>query len=284
MGIGGSQQIAAIATTVASNRVFLTGTSNTLTLTQETLDIVTGASDMTITLPTVEEALGRFYSFKLTTDGGGDVIIQDATSVNTKIASTMTEAGDSIVIMSSGVEWITIKDLTGLGAVNGTNITVVESGSNGLHKSVFTLAAHPFSAVDNAGTVHFGGTKFYDLPVGNILFHGCTVDAAIVLPDGVGDTADGDVGVGTAAAGNNAGPLAGTEQNVVPNTAIVALVSDEGPVTAISAADIAPIDGTSTAVDLYLNMLFDEGGITGGTFIATTTGTIELYWTNLGDK
>ncbi len=284
MGIGGSQQNAAIATTVASNRVFLTGTSNTLTLTQETLDIVTGASDMTITLPTVEEALGRFYSFKLTTDGGGDVIIQDATSVNTQVAATMTEAGDSIVIMSSGVEWIALKQQTGLGAVNGTNIVVVESGDGALHKSVFTLTAHSLSLTDETGVVHHGGTKFYDLPEGNIFFLGCTVDVVATMVGSVGDTADGDVGVGTITASNN-DTLASTEQNVCPATVVATLSGGTGAVTAISTtSENVPIDGTSSAVDLYLNLLFDTEDVTAGNQAVLITGTIELYWTNLGDK
>lgn len=170
---------------------------------------------------------------------------------------------------------------SGVGAKAATNVTVAEYGSaDTIHKTVLTMAATPITLTDEAGVVLYGGQKIYDFPAGNILVLGATINLATTVGGNLSATADGDVGLGTVTADNGA-TLATTEQNIVPTTSIAQLVGSTGPVTGKNAAAIAPLDGTSTAVDTYLNVLWDDADHNGGTM--TVTGTVTITWVNLGD-
>lgn len=172
--------------------------------------------------------------------------------------------------------------LLGLGTKNSAStVAVAERGIGPYKQTIITLTAHPVTLTDEAGVVLYGGTKLYDFPEGLIKISGCVADLTVAVAGGLNADADGDVGIGTVTASNNA-TLASTEQNICPTTAIPQLSSSAGTADCQNAADIAPLDGTTTPVDLYLNFLWDDADHDGGTM--TVSGTVTVTWTNLGDN
>jgi len=162
----------------------------------------------------------------------------------------------------------------------GSTVTVAEDGIGPLRQTVITMAATPITLTDEAVVVLYGGIKLYDMPAGNIIFLGAVLNATTATGGGLIAAADGDVGVGTVTASNNA-TLTLTEQNIIPSTAIAQTVSNAGPIDAQSTG-VTVIDGTATAADVFLNVLWDDTDHNGGTM--TVTGTLTLTWINLGDN
>ncbi len=173
-----------------------------------------------------------------------------------------------------------VKTKANLGALSGTNVTVVEYGEGTIHHTVLTLDTTPVTLTDEAGVVLYGGQKVYDFAAGNILILGAVIDADVTTSADLSATADGDIGLGTVTASNN-NSLASTEQNIIPTTAIPQTVDSTGPSNGLNAAAIAPLDGTTTPVDVFLNYLWDDADHDGGSM--TVTGTIKITWINLGD-
>lgn len=174
----------------------------------------------------------------------------------------------------------------GLGAANGTGVSVVENGDGVVHKTVITLANHAVALADEAGVVAYGGSKIYDMPAGAIYFLGATADLDMTKSSaGVNADWDGDFGIGTVTASNNA-TLATTEQNIIPTTATPQ--ASAGATTAngqSTSTENAVVDGTSTAVDVYLNFLVDDADhdVTTTACNLIANGTITIHWINLGD-
>lgn len=165
------------------------------------------------------------------------------------------------------------------GAGNGATVSVDEQ-TGALHRTVITLASTPVTLTDQPGVVLYGGVKIYDFPAGDIVVLGATASLTIAVGGNLIANADGDFGLGTATAGNDA-TLTGTEQNIIPSTSIPQLVASAGAVSAVTTGTIAPLDGTSSAIDLYANFLWDDTDHNGGTM--TASGTVTITWVNLGD-
>ena len=137
---------------------------------------------------------------------------------------------------------------------------------------------------DEAGVVAYGGLKFLDLPAGAVAIHGATANLAVTKSSaGVNADWDGDFGVGTVTASNNA-TLSSTEQNVIPTTATPQASSGATTATGQSTAAVY-LDGTSTAVDLYVNVLVDDADhdVTSTACNLILNGTITVSYTLLGD-
>jgi len=171
----------------------------------------------------------------------------------------------------------------GVGAKAGDTVAVAEQGCSGvIHKTVLTLTDTPITLTDDPGQGQYGGVKIYDMPAGNHIFLGATIDADLTLTNEAWtDTAEGDVGLGTVVV-TNGDALATTEQNIIATTAIVAMTAQVGPINA-SSADVATIVAAGTDdTDIYLNVRIDdaEAHITDG---GTITGTVTIVWANLGD-
>jgi hypothetical protein len=174
----------------------------------------------------------------------------------------------------------------GVGAGAGSDVSVVEYGADLVHKTVFTLDEQAIALADEAATVAYAGLKIYDFPAGAVLILGSTADLALTKSSaGVNDDWDGDFGLGTATAGNDAS-LTNTEDDVLPTTATPQATSGETTATGQSTADENVVhDGTTTAKDLYLNFLVDDADqdVTGTACNLIADGTITVYWVNLGD-
>ena len=74
----------------------------TLTLADRVVIATTGSADCTITLPGVEEAEGLIFSFRLATDGTGDLVIKDE---NAATLLTMIGTDGYYCVYSDGYYW-----------------------------------------------------------------------------------------------------------------------------------------------------------------------------------
>jgi hypothetical protein len=186
-------------------------------------------------------------------------------------------------VIETLINTVNLGDAAGAGAKAGTTVTVVEEGGNAaIHKTVLTLTATPITLTDEAGAGQFGGVKIYDMPAGNNVFLGATIDADLTLTNALWtDAAQGDVGLGTTAV-TDGDALANTEQNIIATTAIAAMTAQTGPINASSAAPATIAAAGTTDTDVYLNVRIDDADahITDG---GTITGTVTLIWANLGD-
>jgi len=167
-----------------------------------------------------------------------------------------------------------------------TGTVAAEYGNGIVNKTVFTLDDQTVTLADEAGVVAYGSQKLYDFPAGAIMILGATADIDLTKSSaGVDADWNGDFGVGTTAAGNN-NALATTEQNIIPTTATPE--ASAGATTAngqSTATENAVIDGTTTALDLYLNILVDDADhdVTTTACNLIANGTITVFWINLGD-
>jgi hypothetical protein len=73
------------------------------------------------------------------------------------------------------------------------------------------------------------------------------------------------------------------EVDVAAATSKVATVDAVSVATILTESAASWVDGTATAVDMYLNLVVDDDAThTAGT--GSFTGTITFIWANLGDK
>jgi len=174
---------------------------------------------------------------------------------------------------------------------NGTSpdsaVVATELGLGSIKRTTLTFTNLAVALVDEAGVVAYLGKKIYDFPEGAILLLGATADLAITKSSaGVNDDWDGDFGIGTVTASNNA-TLATTEQNLIPTTATPQATSGattaKGVSTSTEAAKV--LDGTTTPIDAFLNVLIDDADhdVTGTPCNLIFNGTVTLHWVNLGD-
>lgn len=171
----------------------------------------------------------------------------------------------------------------GSSPLSASYVRVDEQGFGRLQVTKFTFNALPITMTDEAGVVAYGGSQIYDFPAGNILILGATSDLTVVKSGaGINADFDGDFGLGTVTAGNN-NALATTEQNIIPTTATPQAVAGATTAKGINIAAIAPLDGTATAIDLFLNFIIDDADQDGGGTLLISN-TLYVIWINLGDK
>ncbi len=177
----------------------------------------------------------------------------------------------------------------GGGVANGTTVSAVESVSSGLHKTVLTLANVVVPIVSVTTGAGVGGFKLYDMPQGWVKFLGATADLSMSVA--VGKQADftdnapeGDLGIGTVAPANaDALGTDATDDDICTASPFTGVAWTDTSITLGSEADML-IDGTTTAIDVYLNGLVDAGDIDDGvTTEILVSGTVTMFWMNLGD-
>jgi len=175
-----------------------------------------------------------------------------------------------------------------VGTVSGTGVSVEEKGFGFFKTTKITFDDTAVTMVDNAGVTAYGSLKVYTFPVGYIYTQSACTDLALTLSSaGINATWDGDIGVGTVAANNTATPLATTEQNIIPNTATPQAVSSATTGDAISTAtEHAVFNGTSSAVEVYVNLLVDDADhdVTTTPCNIILNGTLILNWVFMGDN
>lgn len=220
-----------------------------------------------------------------------DVMIQDDADQTKQVQLNLESltAATTREITVQDVDGKLVVDGSSAGAKNGATVAATET-IGGLRKTVLTCTATPLTISDDAGVAQYGGGKIYDFPEGLILTFGAVIDGAVTL-GATGtfiDTWAGGIALGTATATTGA-TLAGTEANIMPEvdvaaaTAKVAVVDAVSAATALTESGARWLDGTATAVDMYLNLVVDDDAShTAGT--GTFTGTVTIFWLLLGDK
>lgn len=188
--------------------------------------------------------------------------------------------GGTLTLESGAV--VSVQD--DIGAKNGSTVSATETAGL-IHKTVITCTATPISVADDAGTAQYGGTgKIYDFPAGLIQCVGAVISGSITMGD-TGtfiNTWSGVIGLGSAAASTGA-TLTGTEADFMASNTISAATAKVATIDAVSPSVLAPLDGTATAKDLYLNIaIADDATHTAGT--GTFTGTVTILWINVGDN
>jgi hypothetical protein len=177
------------------------------------------------------------------------------------------------------------EDSATVGAKAGATVTARESGDDLIRRTILTLADTPISFQDDAGVGQFGSVTLYDMPAGNIVFLGAVVDVDLALTAAAWtDTAAGDVGLGTTAV-TDGDALATTEQNIIPTTAIAAMVAQVGPINAQSISVLGAAAAGGTDTDVALNVRIDDAAahmadlVTNGAFGSDASWTKGTGWT-----
>lgn len=176
--------------------------------------------------------------------------------------------------------------VVGTSAVTGVSVT--QEPVSSVQKTVLRFTDVALPLVDQAGVVAYGGLKVYDFPEGQVCVLGAVADLAVTKSSaGVNNDWDGDFGLGTVTASNNA-TLSSTEQNLIPTTATPQATSGattaKGASTATESGTV--LDGRATAADVFLNFLVDDTDhdVTTTPCNLILNGTVTLHWINLGDS
>ncbi len=199
--------------------------------------------------------------------------------------------GDELVIAYGGL--LTREASTGTGysepsatapgAVVAGKCTAAEYCDSFIHKTVLTLSLTGDNDLDLAdGSNKSAGVKIYDFPAGRIFLLGAILDGSVTVNDAFNDSPNdvfyiscGSVD-GTQAAD---GDLTSTEADIIPKTTldtvgntVLTLDADAALATALQFA---------SPLDLYFNAAVLDASTTKAVTVAVT-GTLTLYWINLG--
>lgn len=153
----------------------------------------------------------------------------------------------------------------------------------------FTLTAARISVTDAGGSGSSGSLKLFDFAEAGIVPLGCRQNYTAfaegsALTGGAGDAAF-VMGLGSAAADAGDAALTGTEVDFGAVTGTITLSGGTGTGTKFSGAGLnssAGLDGTSTAIDLFLNWSGSAATIDANSTI-DVTGTITVVGAFLGD-
>lgn len=189
------------------------------------------------------------------------------------------QGGNVLVVGANG----SIETTQNVGAKNGATVSCVENLPT-MHKTVLTLAATPITIADDQGVAQYGGVKIYDFPTGALNILGASLDLSITMgvTGTIVTTWDGGVSLGSATASTGAS-LTSTEADILAEKTVAAATAKVATVKGVSlAAAVTPfVDGTTTALDCFLNLFItDSASHTAGT--GTITGTVALLWSYLG--
>lgn len=181
---------------------------------------------------------------------------------------------DNMEVVNSGNE----------GAVNSATTCSVNEFSNGpLHQTVITLASHPVTVANTTGA-SFGSSKLYDFPAGVIKVLGAVASLGFVWTgEDIAATGSGDFSFGTTATSD--ATLSSTDVNLVPSTAMTdPFVAGVGAATGGHLAAATILDGHTTALDAYLNLIIDDADVAdGASDTVLVSGTFRITWLQLGD-
>jgi len=162
-------------------------------------------------------------------------------------------------------------------------VTAVEYGDGRHHCTVLTIASLAISTTDNGTAGHAGGTKIYDFPKGYIQIDGGSQNITLMTADGTGIPNDAvlDIGVGSTVAATDVETLSGTNEDIINKDDITLSSALSAANQMVAEVTGGGIDGTSTAVDAYLNVAGTAATCDAdGTL--TISGTITIYWKNHG--
>jgi hypothetical protein len=169
-------------------------------------------------------------------------------------------------------------------AASVAGLSVVTTGQGGSFRTVFTFNGMRITVTD---ALAYASQKLFDFAPGKIRIKGGTASLAFAVPTAragtINDSAAMDWSLGSAAASNVA--LATTmvdfiaKQDKTLDGAVAAYTTAQ----AADVAAAATLDGTATAIDLFLNLSFPTGTDIDADGVAAVKGSITLLWENWGD-
>jgi hypothetical protein len=227
------------------------------------------------------------YRSDVPTNGGwflGDKVVNNAWEVGQPLFWTCIGASDAGTWSPT---YETESELAGVGADEGATVTATEA-SPGVHQTVLTLDQTVVTVANTTGA-SFGGTKLYTFPEGRILILGVAADLSIDWSAALDEetpiislTGSGDLSIGTTITDD--ATLDGTDVDLLPSTAMLdPFVDGVGSASGALAAS-AQFDGTTTPVELNLNMIIDDADVEDATTAdVLVSGTVTVTWVNLGD-
>lgn len=189
---------------------------------------------------------------------------------------------------------LSVTDLTDIATLLGAQAAQPAAGSvmltvsrvGFLYRLDFTLAAARLTVTDAGGSGSSGSLKLFTfvqqavLPIGSRQDYTAFAEGA-ALTTGAGNAAH-VLGLGSVAANAGDGALTVTEVDFAPVTGTITDSAGTGAGTKMGGATAAPIDGTTTAVDIYLNWSGTAATINANSTI-DVTGTVTLFVAMLGD-
>jgi hypothetical protein len=165
--------------------------------------------------------------------------------------------------------------------VSGTGVT----GSNAIvAPQTLTLTVDDLSVTMTDATTagSHGSQKLVTFPAGNIHILGATTNLTIARVGtalAANSAVVGSLGSVTVATDN--ATLTSTEANIVPST--TSTLSSGSGVTKGESTGAVTLDGTTSAVEVYLNFATPDAGSTGNDALLVN-GTIVITYVNLGDN
>lgn len=269
----------------------------------------TGASSEVL----VKKGESMLYRVDLSADWNGTLVLRKTTNggiTYTTVATITADKTGSVIketedanysfycsAFTAGTADITLADLEatgtareGAGVVPLSTVTAEEAFDGvALRKTTLRLASVPVSVVSVTTGAGVGGTKIYDFPAGRLLMFGCMADLSLQIAEAdqaafTDATPEGDVGIGTVAPANaDAFGTDATDDDFATGAAFVMDAYADASVQCPSENSLQK-DGTSTAIDMYLNMLVDAADIDNDvTTTVYVSGLVTFYWINLGD-
>lgn len=202
------------------------------------------------------------------------------------------EAGSGLKISGTDIASLLDQSLNAaaVGAINaatGLSCAIVRIGN--LFWLTFTLTAVSLTVTDAGGSGASASLKIFDFAQGSIVPLGCRQNYTAFAEGAALTGAAGDaafvMGLGSVAANAGDAALTGTEVDFGAVTGTITLSGGTGVGTKHSGAGLntnAALDGTSTAVDLYLNWSGSVATIDANSTISVT-GTLTVFGSFLGD-
>jgi hypothetical protein len=177
-----------------------------------------------------------------------------------------------------------IHSTDGVGAIVANKATAVDAGDGVIHQTVLTLTLTGANDLDMADADHGTGIKVFDFPAGRIHVIGAVIDASVTVNNAF-EASPNDVvllSCGSAVGADDA-DLTSTEADLIPKATLDTVGNTELTLPWHGAlAASAAFDGTTTALDLFVNAAVAGTSLTKALTIAIT-GTLTITWINLGD-
>ena len=185
----------------------------------------------------------------------------------------------------------TSRNIGAVPAASVSTITATEFGDHLLHQTLLTYNAFPVVTGNTTGA-SFGSKQVYDFPAGRVAiisnlayFTQITFNTEAGTNGDIAGAGSGDYSMGSTATAD--ATLATTDVDLLPSTAMLdPFVTGVGRSNVGSAlAALVQFDGTTTPLDMYLNVIIDDADVSDGAANDSVyfTGWSRTTWLWLGD-
>lgn len=192
------------------------------------------------------------------------------------------QPNDGSILMTDGVTNVGVKGTTPAAG----SVGIVSAQFGPFVRTTFTFNKTRLTVTDAAGSGSSGSLLLYTFPQAAVSFLGTRQDytafaEGAALTGAAGDAAF-EIGIGTSAATAGDGTLANGVFENVGQAVAVTLSGGTGSGTVVDGARTAALNGTATALALYLNWSGSAATID-ATSTIDVTGTATVCWLHMGD-